>query len=75
MITIFGTGLPASSIALNEQRLYWIGVTLSCIFAVNLDNPSNLLVVSTYSATDIFTLSPGQQPLPGKFEFNAYVLQ
>ena len=63
-------GLPAHSIALNEQRLYWTGVTSSCIFAIELSDPTNLLVVSNYGASDILTLSPGQQPLPSRYCMN-----
>ena len=63
------TGLPATSIALDEQHLYWVGGTLSCVFAVDLDDPANLLVIINDTASDIFTLSPGQQPLPSRFKF------
>ena len=66
---IIFTGLPATSIALNERHLYWVGGGLSCIFAVHLEDPTDLLVISNYNASDIFMLSPGQQPLPSKFEF------
>ena len=66
---IIFTGLPATSIALNEQRLYWVGGGLSCLFAVRLDDPTDLLVISNYNASDIFTLSPGQQPLPSRFKY------
>ena len=59
-------GLPALSIALNEQRLYWVGDSSSCTFAIEFNDPTNPFVVSNYSATDILTLSPGQQPLPSR---------
>ena len=69
-VSFFFLGLTACSIALNEQRLYWIGVTSSCIFAIELNDPTNLLVVSNYSASDLLTLSPGQQPLPSRYCMN-----
>lgn len=62
----FCAALPANAIALNEQRLYWISTSSSCVFAVELNDPNNLLLISSYTASDIFTLSPGQQPLPSK---------
>ena len=65
MTTIYCVlGLPALSIALNEQRLYWVGDSSSCTFAIEFNDPTNPFMVSNYSATDILTLSPGQQPLP-----------
>lgn len=67
MITIYYfLGLPALSIALNEQRLYWVDDSSSCTFAIEFNDPTNPFVVSNYGATDILTLSPGQQPLPSR---------
>ena len=39
----------------------------SCVLAVELDNPITLLVVSNESASEILTLSPGQQVLPSRY--------
>ena len=62
---IMNAGLPATSIAVNEQRLYWSRRGSPGIYAVNLTNPNSLIMISsTIMSSSIVTLSPGQQILP-----------
>ena len=62
---IMKPGLPATSIAVNEQRLYWSRRGSPGIYAVNPTNPNSLIVISsTILSSSIVTLSPGQQILP-----------
>ena len=59
-------GLPADSLALDEQRIYWSNDNNSFLVFYVLRNNRSSLGILTSSATGsvIFALSPGQQPLP-----------
>ena len=59
-------GLPADSLALDEQRIYWSNDDNSSVVFYALRNVSSSLSIlnSSTSGSAIFTLSPGQQPLP-----------
>ena len=58
-------GLPASSLALDELRVYWTNGT-SGIFAVAFSDNTSVIEISptTTTASSVVSLSPGQQPLP-----------
>ncbi len=60
-------GLPATSLALNEQRLYWAREDSPGLYAVDLSAMDTLIVVSNIANVfSINTLSPGQQIIPGE---------
>ena len=59
-------GLPATSLALNEQRLYWARADSAGVYAVDFSATDTLIIVSaTESVSSVSTLSPGQQVIPG----------
>ena len=59
-------GLPADSIVLDEQRVYWSNKdNSSLVFYVLRSDPASLgILTSSIPGLLILTLSPGQQPLP-----------
>ena len=60
-------GLPATSIALDEYRVYWTNSTSGGIFFAWRNSTSSAVVFnSTVAPSAIFSISPGQQPLPRK---------
>lgn len=60
-------GLPATSIALDEYRVYWTNSTSGGIFFAWRNSTSSAVVFnSTVTPSAIFSISPGQQPLPRK---------
>ena len=69
-------GLPADSLALDEQHIFWSSDdNPSLVFYVARSNRSFLgTLVSSTIGSVIFTLSPGQQPLPpaGNDMYNRY---
>ena len=59
-------GLPASSLTLDELRVYWTNETTNGVFAVAFTDRTTLIEISSSAdASTVVTLSPGQQPLPG----------
>ena len=66
--TVVGdAGLPATSLALNEERLYWARADSPGVYAVDLSAREALIVVSeTAMVSSVSTLSPGQQIIPGQ---------
>ena len=60
-------GLPATSLALNEQRLYWARADFAGVYAIDFSATDTLIIVSaTESVSSVSALSPGQQVIPGK---------
>eukprot|EP00731_Ephydatia_muelleri_P032224 Em0023g731a len=59
-------GIPATSIALDENYVYWTSQYTPGIFYTNISGSSALQIhVLSYGNTSaIFSTSPGQQPLP-----------
>ena len=58
-------GLPASSLTLDELRVYWTNETTNGVFAVAFTDRTTLIEISSSAdASTVVTLSPGQQPLP-----------
>ena len=72
-------GIPATSIALDENYVYWTSQYTPGIFYTNISGSSALQIhVLSYGNTSaIFSTSPGQQPLPGRLTscFNLLVMQ
>lgn len=65
MVVAGDAGLPATTLALNEQQLYWARADSPGVYAVDLSARSTLIVVSeTDAVSSINTLSPGQQIIP-----------
>ena len=63
----FASGLPATSLALNEERLYWASADTPGVYAVDLSALTMLIVISlTAKSLSLVTLSPGQQIIPCK---------
>ena len=63
----YNIGLPASSIALSRQRLYWSSMNSPGIFSVNRSVNEAVNVLSeTAEALLIVTLNPDQQLIPGR---------
>ena len=59
-------GLPATSLALNEQRLYWARADSAGVYAVDLSATILIVVSATENVSSVSALSPGQQVIPGK---------
>lgn len=66
-MTVTGdAGLPATSLALSGQRLYWARADSAGVYAVDISARETLIVVSaTETAFSVRTLSPGQQIILG----------
>ena len=69
-------GLPATSIALDEYRVYWTNAMSGGIFYAwrNDTSIANVLAAGV-TPSAIFSISPGQQPLPRKLWLQRCVLQ
>ena len=69
-MTVTGdAGLPATSLALNEQRLYWARADFAGVYAVDLSATDTLILIvvsATENVSSVSALSPGQQVIPGK---------
>lgn len=58
-------GLPATSIALDEQRIYWTNSTSTTIYYVERSDVDTLLTLeSSVAGAIVITTSPGTQQLP-----------
>ncbi|KAL5457649.1 hypothetical protein EMCRGX_G034932 [Ephydatia muelleri] len=58
-------GLPASSIALDEYRVYWTNATSGVIFYFWRNGSSTAQILTNVMPSSvILSISPGQQPLP-----------
>ena len=60
-------GLPATSIALDETRIYWTREGSGVFYVTREDRTILTHVAGGSNASAIITLSPGQQPLPSEF--------
>jgi len=62
---ILSPGLPAASLIVSDERIYWSGPASNPgIFAVNFMAPSNVIVISPSTvASSLHVLSPDQQKL------------
>ena len=73
---LLSEGLPADSLALDEQRIYWSNDdNSSLVFYVLCSNRSSFgILTSSTTGSVILTLSPGQQPLPpaGNDKYDRY---
>lgn len=66
MVVAGDAGLPATSLALNEQRLYWARADSPGLYAVELARDTLIVVSETAVVSSVNTLSPGQQIIPGE---------
>lgn len=58
-------GLPATTIVLNDQQIYWSSARSPGVFAVNHSTPDILIEISATAMTfSLDLLSPDQQRIP-----------